>query len=582
MPARVEFDPLRVVSVYPNGTSWTADLSGTGNDLLAADLAEALVQRTHPLGSVGAKRTTVVYASCIRVMIAWLNGQGFTGGAADLPKGLMLSYWMSTSAHHVFYTRLLLQEVPGLREDLRTYVVGRAFKLKEPARPYQPYSETEFARLEAALVKAVEDARRRHGEVAALAALGPIPDAPAYLMSRSDQHVAWLMSQHGPMSYSDLPKYIPGQREGVGYGNTNATALRDALFPQMGTVWAFRMLFGIYSGIVPDGIRDMRLEDITKTGARTTLVSYMKNRTGPESVAISGKAVRLLERWLELSAPMRRFAEPQAAGAVWIFTVRRQPGDAGENRYVVVSPADRPESNKPARKAAAALGVLGDDGQPLEVNAARIRTTYHNLLSRKGWTGRITIDPNHSAQVEGDHYLTATTPAQRDAVEAIIEDGQADILRRARPAVVLNDEQLAELAEKHPQTVAALGLSDDTITELLSGDSDVFTASCSDLLSGLHGPAGKPCPARPWVCLLCPLALFLPRHAANLLRLKAFFARQSRQMTVEQFLAVFGPYADRLDNDILPRFDPAVLTAAASAVADDDTGLPLRPEEGTS
>ena len=33
-------------------------------------------------------------------------------------------------------------------------------------------------------------------------------------------------------------------------------------------------------------------------------------------------------------------------------------------------------------------------------------------------SGRATIDPNHSPEVEGDHYLTAATPAQRDAVEA--------------------------------------------------------------------------------------------------------------------------------------------------------------------
>ena len=71
----------------------------------------------------------------------------------------------------------------------------------------------------------------------------------------------------------------------------------------------------------------------------------------------------------------------------------------------------------------------------------------------------------------------------------------------------------------------------------------MFTAACADQLSGLHGPKGKPCPARPWVCLLCPLAVFAPRHAANLLRLKAFFSRQWRQMPAAQFMAVFGPYA---------------------------------------
>jgi hypothetical protein len=81
---------------------------------------------------------------------------------------------------------------------------------------------------------------------------------------------------------------------------------------------------------------------------------------------------------------------------------------------------------------------------------------------------------------------------------------------------------------------------------------------------------------------LCPLAVFAPRHAPNLLRLRAFFARQFRQMPVSQFIAVFGPYLQRLDADILPRFAPAVLAAAANEVSDRDDELPLRPEESTS
>jgi hypothetical protein len=76
--------------------------------------------------------------------------------------------------------------------------------------------------------------------------------------------------------------------------------------------------------------------------------------------------------------------------------------------------------------------------------------------------------------------------------------------------------------------------------------------------------------------------VFAPRHAANLLRLKAFFARQFRGMPLAQFMAVFGRYADRLDHDILPRFSPAVLAAAAGQVGDRDDELPLRPEETTA
>jgi hypothetical protein len=227
-------------------------------------------------------------------------------------------------------------------------------------------------------------------------------------------------------------------------------------------------------------------------------------------------------------------------------------------------------------------GVSGDDGRPLKIHRSRIRTTHHAMRERSGWagSGRATIDPNHSPQVEGDHYLSATTPSQRRAVEAIVEDAQHDLLRRAHPPMVVSDADAAVLARDYPQLIATHGLGEGVIAELVGGSRDVFVAACADQLSGLHGPKGKPCPARPWVCLLCPLAVFAPRHAGNLLRLKAFFSRQWRQMPAGAFMAVFGPYSQRI-GEILDRYDPAVLTHASRSVAGHDSELPLRPEEST-
>src|SRR5206468_6719431 len=142
---------------------------------------------------------------------------------------------------------------------------------------------------------------------------------------------------------------------------------------------------------------------------------------------------------------------------------------------------------------------------------------------------------------------------------------------------VITEEDAAVLAEGYPQLLAAIGLDDMAVAEMVGGARDVFTAACGDQLAGLHGPKGKPCPARPWVCLLCPLAVFAPRHAVNLLRLKAFFSRRWRQMPAPAFMAVFGPYGQRI-GQVLDRFDPTVLADAATPVTDDDHELPLRPE----
>lgn len=335
---------------------------------------------------------------------------------------------------------------------------------------------------------------------------------------------------------------------------------------------AYRLLFGVYSGIVPDGIDDLLVEDIDWAGDATILLSYVKGRTAAESLNLPKKAVRLLEQWLAHSSLLRSHVEPSTARQLWLGLTR--PGTSG----VFSGPI-----NRNAVKAwTLQRGLAGDDGNALKVHRGRIRTTHLAMRDRRAWggQGRATIDPNHSPQVEGDHYLTVTTASQQRAVEAIVEDAQHDLLRRAHPPTVVTDEDAAAPARDYPQLVASLELDDTVIAELVGGERDVFTAACADQLSGLHGPKGKPCPARPWVCLLCPLAVFAPRHAANLLRLNAFFSRQWQQMPAAQFMAVFGSYSQRI-GEVLDRFESSVLASAAVQVEDRDEELPLRPEEAT-
>jgi hypothetical protein len=345
------------------------------------------------------------------------------------------------------------------------------------------------------------------------------------------------------------------------------------MFPTNDTLIAYRLLFGAYSGIVPDGIDELGLADIDWAGDATILLSYLKRRTGPESLTLPRAAVRLLKQWLSHSALLRSFADESARARLWLGLFH--PG-----HYVTGIGTSAGRTS--IQRWVAHHGVKNDDGGALKIHRARIRTTHHAMREKRTWAGygRATIDPNHSPQVEGDHYLSATTPSQQQAIEAIVEDAQHDLLRKAHPPTVLSDTETAELARDYPQLIDELGLDDAVIAELVGGARDVFTAACADQLSGLHGPVGKPCPARPWVCLLCPLAIFAPRHAANLLRLKAFFARQWQAMPAAQFMAIFGPYSRRIGH-VLERFDPAVIATAACRVDDHDTELPLRPEETT-
>ncbi|MBJ6631011.1 hypothetical protein [Streptomyces sp. I5] len=51
-------------------------------------------------------------------------------------------------------------------------------------------------------------------------------------------------------------------------------------------------------------------------------------------------------------------------------------------------------------------------------------------------------------------------------------------------------------------------------------------------------------------------------------------------MPAAQFMAVFGHYAQRIE-EVLVKYDPTQLAAAAAHVTDTDAEIPLLPEEST-
>ena len=570
MPATVQDNPLGIWCMFSDGSTARFGLGGLPCPGLAADLLAGLADLVHPHGSIDTAGSVNHYVLAFREMARRLSAAGFTGRAADLRRPHLIEYWMGTTANRESCTRRALEAFardggtidPGVAE----LVAGRNFNPVSFRRPLPPYREAEWERLTATCAGAADTAFAAHKEALAAAARGTHPGEGGW----SRENLAWLLARTGPVTAARFGQLAGCSHHAV-LNRGGFPAVSADLFPPLDVVISYRLLFGIYSGIVPDGIEDLAASDIDWAGDASVLLSYVKRRTSAESLNLPRRAVRLLEQWLAHSALLRSLVAPGDRERLWLGTFR--PG-----RSSLIREIDRGAIQRWAQR----HNVTSDDGGPLKIHRSRIRTTHLSLRDKASWAGRrrATIDPNHSPEVEGDHYLTAATPAQQQAVEAIVADAQHDLIRRAHPPAVLTEDDAASLARDYPQLVTTLGLDDTVLAELVGGERDVFTAACADQLSGLHGPKGQPCPARPWVCLLCPLAIFAPRHAAGLLRLKAFFSRQWQQMPAAQFMAVFGPYSQRI-GQVLDRFDPAVLDQAARQVTDDDSGIPLRPEERT-
>jgi hypothetical protein len=563
MPATVLKNPLGIWCMFSDGSTARFDMEGLPCPELVEDLLAGLAELVHPHGRMDAGGSVNHYILAFREMARHLGTTGFRGRAADLRRPHLIEYWMGTTASREACTRRALEAFGRNNGSLHPGVVelaaGRNFNPLSNHRPLPPYREAEWDRLTVTCVEITSAALSAHKRALAASLQGVHPGEGGW----SSENLGWLLSRVGPVGATAFGRLVGCSQQLVlkrgGFLETSA-----ALFPPLDVVIAYRLLFGIYSGIVPDGIEDLVVDDIDWAGDATILLSYVKGRTAAESLNLPRRAVRLLEQWLTHTALLRGLVTPDTRTRLWLGTSR--PGGSTLIRQV---------GRNAIRSWAKRHNVTSDDGGPLKIHRSRIRTTHQSMRDKSSWAGRgrATIDPNHSPQVEGDHYLSATTPAQRRAVETIVADAQHDLLRRARPPVVLSDADTAELVRDYPQLIS-------TLDELVGGIRDVFTAACADQLSGLHGPKGQPCPARPWICLLCPLAIFAPRHATNLLRLKAFFSRQWQQMPAAHFMAVFGPYSQRI-TQVLDRFDPTVLDQAARHVDDHDGELPLRPEERT-
>lgn len=570
MPATVVDAPLGIACEFPNGKRGTVVLGEPSCPQLARDLLAGLADLVHPHGPLGTWSSVVKYVIGVRRLACALAASGFAGGAGQLSRTRLVEFWMAAGHADEQSTRAMLARWDtishGLRPEVRDLVQTRRRFNSNKSRPLVPYSQGEWTRLVTTCRTLVDEAFAAHQAALVAAERAQDPAKDGWTLDNG----RWLLARLGPVTRQTILLHMGVSHHAV--RGRGLQRVQQELFPQPAVVIAYQLLFGAYSGIVPDGIDSLGLVDIDWAGDQSVLLSYVKGRTARESLNLPKKAVRLLEQWLAHSALLREFAPAEARTTLWL---RFRPNTSGAVETVrITDPSIRAWVRR--------HGLNSDSGEPLAVHRQRIRTTFHSRRDRRDWhgSGRATIDPNHTPEVEGDSYLTATSPDQLAAVEAIIEDAQADLLRRAHTPKVLPDEQVAEFAARFPSLAGELDLDDTAIAELVGGQRDVFTAACADQLAGLHGPKGKPCPARPWVCLLCPLAVFTPRHATNLLRLKAFFARQWRQMPSAHFLAVFGPYAERVDV-VIDRFPGAVLTAAAGEVGETDDELPLRPEELT-
>ncbi|HEX5567920.1 MAG TPA: hypothetical protein VFY14_13505 [Streptomyces sp.] len=158
-----------------------------------------------------------------------------------------------------------------------------------------PYNEAAWSRLQEARRAEIEWAWTAFRQAHAAAERGGDP----FEFGWPYEKLCWWMVRRSPENATSVGQrvgWMPAMAQNrMGGGVQRACT---ALLPSSSVVIAYQLLFGAYTGIVPDGIADLGLEDLQWAGDAAMLVNYLRGRTAEESVTLPLRAVRPVERWL--------------------------------------------------------------------------------------------------------------------------------------------------------------------------------------------------------------------------------------------------------------------------------------------
>jgi hypothetical protein len=303
MPAMLIGELLGLACVFSGGSRAERSLEGLPGPHLVRGVALGLVGLIHPHGTADWEGTVNFCVRSLRSMIRILAVQGFTGGAVRLRRGWPAEFWVASPRRLGVLTRSLLegraQSGGALGGGVLPLAAGRHFDLQPDRRTLPFCAEEEWQRLTAVCRSLVDDLYAAHRRALADAAEGRHPHEGGW----EPGNLRRLLARVGSVSVGDFGRHL--EVSGVVVRDRGGfRGARWAVFPYLGVLIACRLLFGICSGIVPDGIADLVVEGIDWAGGSTVLLSRIKRRTaGEPEPAPSG--VRLLERWLAHSALLR-------------------------------------------------------------------------------------------------------------------------------------------------------------------------------------------------------------------------------------------------------------------------------------
>lgn len=469
------------------------------------------------------------------------------------------------SVRTTYARRLLLDAAATAGATCQPYLQN--LRLHGFAQPSEPYTEEELAcviewcrtRLNAMFM------RRKN----ALAEIGGLPsDDDEALLRRADT----VLEAHPEGSTREYrwwvaKTYVHGAaltERGDPERSLSDRAVK-ALFPNTLDAMAAALLVINEYGAEGSVLVSMEIGDVRRDANDSSVMVIRGIKTrADKAVSRRGNAVstwsggKVLERWIEVTAPARRWTGTEH---VWLW----QQNTSRDSAKVVRAPFATFVPARPIILEGGAAVIEGPLGGDLRLSTRRMRKTWHVRADRAfgaGFAGA--LDPNHDQRTAWTFYRSvALTKEERLTVLA---EAQDDYLATITAAGVVVGDQMTR-----PEAMAALtdrGVPAAAAERILRGaGTDSGTAQCRNPEAAPGQAEGTLCKKTPFACLLCPNAVHTVAHLPVVLALRDHLQDQRQTLPAEDFVARWAGVDLGVERIVESFSGPAIAAAEADVAA---------------
>lgn len=225
------------------------------------------------------------------------------------------------------------------------------------------------------------------------------------------------------------------------------------------------------------------------------------------------------------------------------------------------------------------FGLRADDGGQLKIDRTKFRVTHKAAKNVKAG-GRLSLIPqDNTIDVLAEHYLE--NDRFRPLHDQAIARAQTEALAYAlQPLAVTTLDESASPADVREES-ARLGLPQREVRAALSGEADVWLATCRDFENSPFDPPGTPCSRSFTGCLGCTNALITKRVLPRVLRYLDHLVDARTKLSGAEWEARHAKSYLQITQRVLPTFSAGTIELARRIAAGADGALHLPPEAFT-